>query len=210
MRKMRKTRTNMASKTRTCDAESARVRIRPSSLIVYRDRTTNTSDQPSGYLSIPSKKPTTTRSEVGHGGIRVHLAVLAHGHDGAVGRAAHGPAQGGEALADLHNLALDDHLGAAGGRAQVGRVEGPADAEEGPEARAGDQREGDRGAEVEDGRCAAAVWREWWCLLDAVVVGARVGGFRGSGVEGFRGWVRGSGRETHGGCPGGCSAAAAR
>ena len=129
---------------------------------------------------------TMARSDLGHSGIRVHLAVLAHGHDGAVARAAHGAPQGGEALADLHNLALDDHFGAAGGRAQVGRVEGPADAEEGPEARAGDQRERNRGAEVEDGRCATAVWSAWWCLLDGVVVGARFGGFRGSGVQGSR------------------------
>jgi len=84
--------------------------------------------------------------------------VLARGQHGAVARAAHGPAQGRHAPADLHHLALDVHLGAQRGRAQVGRAEGAADAQEGPVARAREQGQRGAGAEVEERGGAAAVW----------------------------------------------------
>ena len=74
-----------------------------------------------------------------------------------VARPPHRPAQRAQALAQLHNLTLDAHLSAEGGGPQVGRVEGPAHAQVGPEAGLGDQGEGRRGAEIEERGCAAAV-----------------------------------------------------
>ena len=52
---------------------------------------------------------------------------------------------------------MHPHFSPHGGWPQICRVQRPADAQVGPEPRARDQREGRGGAEVEDGRRAAAV-----------------------------------------------------
>ena len=74
-----------------------------------------------------------------------------------VHRPPHLAAQACQPLPDRHHLALDKDLGAHRDRPQVRRVDGPAHAQIVPEPGLGHQRQGHRGAVVEQGRDAAAV-----------------------------------------------------
>lgn len=77
--------------------------------------------------------------------------MLARRHHRAVRRPPHRPAQRAQPLPDLHNLALDQHLGARRRGAQKRRVERAAHAQVRPVAGLGDEGERGGGGEVEEG-----------------------------------------------------------
>ena len=69
----------------------------------------------------------------------------------------HRPLEHGHPARHAHRLALDEDLVADHGGAEVGDVEVAGDAEQLPEAGAGQDVEGEGGEEVEEG-CGAATW----------------------------------------------------
>lgn len=89
--------------------------------------------------------------------IHIHLPVLTNSQKSAIAPPPHGSSESSHLLTDLDDLVVDQNLGPGRYRPQVGDVEGPRDAQVVPEVGAADEHDGHGGAEVEQGRGAAAV-----------------------------------------------------